>query len=411
MQQRSSSIKSQAINDALAELEREGVLDSIQRQRVAERLGAAGETHADRSGRVAAIIASMGGVLVAAGILYLVGYNWEELTKPVKLTLIFAIWGGLHVAGFVLAHRPGKYPRVGTALLATAVLSYGGAIALIAQIYNLSPKYPWSILLWALLNLPLVLLARSVLLLSIVSTLFVVWCFWHAGVHLEDLFPSADERLVFPLLLLSLGLGALMAAFGGRAERTRFATFQPYLRALGRVLALAAIYILSFDFMPKAWGIPVTESWTQRWSSTLSHQLLPFAIASAAAWLCMTVRLTPGAGAKAQSTAVWIGVTGLLVAAHFTLWPAGLFLFANLMLLVAVGLLIQAGVREGRAADINLGLGLFILWLVSRYMEYLWDKLEAATAFIGLGTLLLVGGFYLEKRRKHWIATSQRAAP
>jgi hypothetical protein len=355
-----------------------------------------------------AIVAGMGATLVGAGLLYLIGYNWEELGRPAKLGLIFFIWGGLHFAGYRLARSPGNYPRLGLALTAIGVLSFGGAIALIAQIYNLSAKYPWSILIWGAFNLPLVLLSGSVLILMIVSGLLLVWCFWHTGVHLDEVFPSWDDRLLYAQFLMSLALGGLTAAIAGQCAGTRFEHFRAPLRELARLLALSAIYILSFD----TWRESSRSAWskigTDEWISSMPQLLLPFAIVSAAAWLCITARVSRPGGARAQRTALWIALAGLFFTLHFAFWPRGMFFSANLFLLAAVGLLVQVGVREGRAGDINLGLGLFVVWLISRYIEYLWDKLEAASAFIGLGLLLLIGGFFLEKRRKQWIAASKR---
>jgi uncharacterized membrane protein len=76
--------------------------------------------------------------------------------------------------------------------------------------------------------------------------------------------------------------------------------------------------------------------------------------------------------------------------------------------LAVIVVLVHGGVQHGRTGDINFGLLLFAVWLVSRYFEYLWHKLGAATAFIGLGILLLAGGFLLERQRKRWIASSRR---
>lgn len=389
------------------------MLDQGQRERVAARLLSLEESPADRSGRVVAIIAGMGAALVGAGLLYLVAYNWEALTKPVKLGLIFAVWGGLHFAGYWLTHSPGRYPRLGTALTAIGVLSFGGAIALIAQIYNLSAEYPWAMLLWAAFNLPLVLLSRSLLILTIVTGLFITWAFWHTGVYLEHLSRPTywEERLFYAFLLLGLGLGAFLAAIAGQCSATGFDYFKGLLRTVARLLALGAIYALSFDTFDHLSSSSWADVGGEDWRSSMPRLMLPFAIVSAAAWLCMTARVSRPGGAAAQRTALLIAIAGLFFALHFVLAPQWMYLSANFALLAAVGLLIQGGLREGRALDINFGLLLFAVWLVSRYFEYLWDKLEAAGASIGLGVLLLAGGFFLEKRRKQWMASIKRGTP
>ena len=102
------------IDAALAELERDGTLSAQQRAAVADRLD-----RALREGRgldFTAIVATFGALLVAAGLLYLIGYNWELLPKAAKLALVFGIWIALHGAGWALAEHPGTHPRVGRAL-------------------------------------------------------------------------------------------------------------------------------------------------------------------------------------------------------------------------------------------------------------------------------------------------------
>ena len=181
-------------------LEREGVLSAEQSEVVGARLRSASESEEGRSGRVVSAIGGIGALLLGAGVLYLVAYNWDQLARASKLALIFATWLGLHTAGYRLGRDPGHYPRLGMALSAAGVLAFGGAIALLAQIYNLSAKYPWSVLLWWTLNLPLVLVSGSLLLLLVVTGLFVVWSFWHAGVYLDslDTLWSHSELLAAP---------------------------------------------------------------------------------------------------------------------------------------------------------------------------------------------------------------------
>src|SRR6185295_12168026 len=128
----------------------------------------------------------LGGILVAAGVLSFVAMNWEELGKAAKLALIFGTLGALHYGGYRFAVKPGHRPGLGHALTAAAMLTFGGAIGLVAQIYHLSATYPNWLLAWWVLTLPFALLSSSRKLLLIPLALFVWWVHWHAAVWMEQ---------------------------------------------------------------------------------------------------------------------------------------------------------------------------------------------------------------------------------
>src|SRR5258706_11300092 len=93
----------------------------------------------DAAAKIAKLVAWLGGLLVGAGIVALIGLNWDALGKWTKLALVFGTLIGLHAAGWRLQvakdDGPGRWPGVGVALSGAALLGFGGAIALVAQIY------------------------------------------------------------------------------------------------------------------------------------------------------------------------------------------------------------------------------------------------------------------------------------
>jgi hypothetical protein len=243
-----------------------------------------------------------------------------------------------------------------------------------------------------------------VLILVVVAVLFLIWSFVHAGVYLDSLSTGWDTNEVLGIALLGLALAAFLAALGAQCASTSRPQFASPLRWLARLVGLGSLYALSFEDLydwdsPWLQGLAATD-----WRASLPGLLLPFAVASAAAWLAIFARRTP------STSPVWMALLGLAFAAQIAVWPAGGVLTANLLLAIVVVVLVRNGLRAGRAADVNLALALFALCLVTRYFEYLWDKLEAAYTFMGLGVLLLVGGFFLEKRRRVWVAASREAA-
>jgi uncharacterized membrane protein len=63
--------------------------------------------------------------------------------------------------------------------------------------------------------------------------------------------------------------------------------------------------------------------------------------------------------------------------------------------------LIARGVERRMPFSINLGIAGFLLVVITRYFEYLADRMDnAVLGFIGAGLLLLIVGLWLERRRR-----------
>lgn len=384
------------IHDTLNELEREGVLDPERRAIVAQRIEAALAKKPDRTARVVSILAGMGAVLVGAGILYLAGFNWRDLARATKLSILFATWLALHVAGYRLGISPGRHPKLGHAFTAIGVLSFGAAIGLIAQIYHLTAKYPNAVLVWWLLNLPFVFVTGSTVILLIVEVLFVTWAFWHAGVWLDES-RMLDRHAVAALPLFAIGLGALLASFAGWAAATRRRKFALPLSALATLLALLGAYLLSIRDFQRGFRRDAALDGMQA-----LEFLAPFACAALASLIVLGI--ARWRRARMDREALVMLALGVILAITAAALPDALPFVGNAVLLGAVIAWTFRGVREARAADVNLALCVFAVCVVTRYIEYLWDKLEGAYAFIGLGALLLALGWLVERRRRKWLA-------
>jgi hypothetical protein len=134
--------------------------------------------------------------------------------------------------------------------------------------------------------------------------------------------------------------------------------------------------------------------------------LLPLAFAyllrKSAAWM------------NAVATA-WIFVLSLLPAPwrNASTDTAGIFILQSLgpllwEILGAIGL-IAWGLKEGSKGRVNLGMAGFGLAVIGFYFSELMDKLGRSTSLIGLGVLLLVGGWLLERTRRRLIQRVQGA--
>jgi len=127
---------------------------------------------------------------------------------------------------------------------------------------------------------------------------------------------------------------------------------------------------------------------------------LPALIVAGAALLLLLPALRfATARADAGDTGVILAVTViLLVALHRA--PGIVFVLANAALFIGVFVLILRGVNRGMPLYINLGVVTFLVLVMTRYFEYLAERVDAFPMFIGAGLLLIGVGVWLEKRRR-----------
>jgi uncharacterized membrane protein len=395
------------LSETLAQIEREGGLTAEQRVAVEARLADALGERPDRAGRFVSIVAALGAVLVGAGILCLVGYNWDRLAKIERLAIVFGVWLSVYYAGYRLTESPGRYPRLGRAVTVLGVLCFGAAIGLVAQIYNLSSEYPNWVLAWWALSVPFVLLTGSSALLLVVVVLYLVWILWNTAVWIDHVDGRHDQDLLAAAALAGAGSSILFSSLAALAERFRRSDFAGLLSALARPTAILAAFALSFrdpwiDYSGSGSG--ELRLFQNLHGGLHAQVFVPFALLALSPLLLVAARGEESRDERSDTYALLGGAAVLWLA--LAAWPRGVHVTANALLVVGILGLVYTGVRRGKPGDINWGIAAFVLCVLTRYVEYLWDKLEGAYAFIGVGLLLLLMGWFLERKRRHWIARS-----
>jgi uncharacterized membrane protein len=74
-------------------------------------------------------------------------------------------------------------------------------------------------------------------------------------------------------------------------------------------------------------------------------------------------------------------------------------LFFNFLLFTLEGTLIYYGIQANSSKTANLGIFIFLVHIVTRYFDLLFDLLSGAPLFISMGLLVFACGYVLEKRR------------
>lgn len=112
-------------------------------------------------------------LFLALSLFTLVGANWEELPRAVRLIIVLGILAAVNFSG-VLAQKNGKETQA-TTLFFLGNFCYGAAIVLVAQIYHLGEHMPNGVLLWAVGALALGVATRKSIITLQALILGLVW--------------------------------------------------------------------------------------------------------------------------------------------------------------------------------------------------------------------------------------------
>ena len=156
--------------DELAKWREEGLVSDEAARKIAARydIDLSGEN--ERRSFILKLVAYL---FLALSLFTLVGANWEELPRAVRLIIVLGILAAVNFSG-VLAQKNGKETQA-TTLFFLGNFCYGAAIVLVAQIYHLGEHMPDGVLLWAVGALALGLATRKSIITLQALILGLVW--------------------------------------------------------------------------------------------------------------------------------------------------------------------------------------------------------------------------------------------
>lgn len=147
------------------------------------------------------VMGALGALLIGTGLIAVIGFNWDDFSRPVRLLFAFLPLLAAQFFSFRTLQRGDAAPawiRETTALFQT--LTGGACIALVSQIYNLGGEWPDFLFWWMLLSLPLVWVLRS----SSVAIFYLVCIAIWSVDRIERGAPWHDSPMIYPLLLLGM---------------------------------------------------------------------------------------------------------------------------------------------------------------------------------------------------------------
>ncbi len=328
---------------------------------------------------------ALGGFLLSLGVLLFVAAHWEELTPGSRFALVLLMVAAFPVGGALTSE---KFPALSLTFHAIGTVCLGAGIFLAAQIFNLEANWTNGILLWAVGALIGWLLLgkwpHAMLLALLLPTWLVGRWFYGAGQN-----GDGGGTFVWEGLLL-LSLTYLSARTADHASLERKA-----LASIGGIALFpcAIIAVLTRGELAHHDG---------QHPLTAPGLILPWLVAIGAP-LCLALLLRGRAAWMNGVSAVWVLGLALVAPHRAFLWSdwdvMGFYVWAA----VGAAGLIAWGIAERRRERINLGVAAFALTVLFFYFSSVMDKLGRAESLFGIGVLLLLGGWGLERLRRRLV--------
>jgi uncharacterized membrane protein len=414
-----------------------GVLDEESAGRLRRHYGPLQEGSATR--RLLMVFGALGALLIGSGIVLLLAHNWDELARPTRAGISFALLlAGQAVAGWAL-WRHGNSPAWTESAGIFLPLSLVASIALIDQTYQIASAPEWILLASVVLTIPAMYLLRSRGAAALVWIGIPCWLFatpwfpslpfsrlvglvalvgatapflaWLLRKHIHEprtalvgwvasaclalclvpLAESAGHRLWIPLYagllagLYSLGAGSAVAVTGWRNPLHAFG-------ALGTGILLIA---LSFrDSWRETVAVPRGAEWTLYGAGAVS--LLIAALAGLWAFRFLRGgRLHQAllAAVPLITAACWLsghGERGVLVS----------MVLINVYAFVTGLAICVDGLRRGQLGHANAGLLLMVGIGIMRFVDADLSFVVRGVSFIVLGAGFLAMNVWMLRRRE-----------
>lgn len=389
----------------------------------------------------ASSLALAGALLLGVGVITWFAAHWNEMSKLVKLALVFLALTGSHVAHGLCLTRA-ALPKLAQGMALLSVLFFGAAIMLIGQIYHIDAHFPDGIALWAAGGLLTAWLLGSQPAMVASIALAALWTWyeqfdyqamnwpllgylslaalpilrrewmlaargwgglallWMIGWHAQPWFGTAWDAYahvrLFALQVLGIaGCWALAQASGHAFARA--------VRADFLLAALIGAFVFTFPDFGKHQARPAGE--LAPWLAALAGTAALYAagiVSLVRAGELATERLRIPRGLPVVAGIALASGFALLLAVEVIVPRSGSLpaLAWNALFLGVLYWIGDLGMRHGDRLMVNRAFTGFSIWVLARYFDTFWSLMDRALFFMAGGVLLLAGGGWLERRRR-----------
>lgn len=419
------------LDEELAHWQSDQIVSPDQAEQIRGRYESADEIN-DRKRSVAVqALFAMAALLFGLAVLLLIGFNWDQLSREIKLVVVLGVVTATHLIAFQLRSR-------GSLALSEVVsflgcLLYGAGIWLIAQAFHLEAHYPDGVWWWAVGVLPFALCLDSLLLHILFVGLMGVWSGMEVFgfAHLSPLlllgwwhFPNGAYSL--PLLALP----GLIWAYHRKSDKAIalyvplfawWVMLQAFAMGLGSrsifwIGNVGAILILIAEAhrprdprgVPyRFWGVAMVSGillamgslgfwqsitdWQNAWNAEGTWNGLAVEIIASLVLLCLAAGLLfafrgigafdlrGSAGELDSARRRWFSIILVGSLMFMSIWSlivpspelaSGLpIALANVVTLGMAMYLVKVGEQEERTRPFGAGILMFLLWALIRYID------------------------------------------
>ena len=365
------------------------------------------ETNAASTGRGVVLFSTIGAVLVGLGVILFIGSNWERIGPMLRVTLVLTGYGLVCAAAWGTGVR--GLQRVSESLWFLATLLLGGAIFLLAQIFNFSLTFWQGPFLWLIGTIAMGF-ARQLPVYSVLAVPLAVltlgWLGGGSGWFMDDQLEFlVSERGLTALLAL---IGAGLASLGLLARRVPGWAFAANaLIAWGGVMVAvmlvvssasdqASRYIFSLLFTPKQISIIVGALALTAVACIYGDTNRTGRTVLALTTILLLALIVPSDGKP---------LLGVMFAGNLLLFAVYVVFVFGLALTSA-----WVGVRTLNRHLINIGIASSSIIILVQYFSWTFEMLPTSFAFILGGVVLIVLSVILERTRRAMIARVESAS-
>lgn len=422
--------------EQLPQWEREGLLTADAARTLRER----NAVDDSQPGVAQIIMGSLGALLIGTGLITVIGYNWDDFSRPVRLLFAFLPLLITQLFSFRELQRGAAstaWVRETAALL--QALATGACIAIVSQIYNLGGDWPDFLFWWLLLSLPLVWVLRSQAVAIFYLIGIAVWSVNQAE-HWDVWYHSA---LLYPVLLLglapfwpgwpprwqlgrslqwvaTLSLCVGLAAAADSSVSLRMHTSYVPFSSLVWLWSLTASALLLLPFKADAssdkrrqyphvtvsgfilLALSFAASFSDFSSGTLSK--LEMVMTMPWAWVCLTLVGLFALPAIRQQRWALLGVSSLSLSPLLALLAGSraepILPWIMTLHLLGLGILLIALELAGRRGAPRLGATLICVLIMARIFESEFSLLIKGLVFIAVGVVFLAFNILMSRQLK-----------
>ena len=380
-----------------------------------------------------------GSILVGLGIILFIASNWQYLSKTAKLGLIFFSIIGFNVLGFYFRFERGNLFKLGEVLFFLGAVSFGAGIWLIAQIFQIPYNYANGLLFWIIGILPMVFLLRSKTILILSSILLPIWlgvvisksplrpvysfflllavivylsyrqrlkvplfisilsmAFWlshYLGIHLVNIKTrcySMNVALLYANMFISYGF--ILYSLGmSRLRNMNIRGFFIFYKLIAIIFILISNYSLTFAHYYEAQVYKICSPVIVIYIFYLSSIIILSRYAKN--------KIREESNKEARIILLFLIIQSIFM--HFGfLGGTAISIFYNVILFAEIIVFMYLGYLLREESIFRLTLYIFALNILTRYFDTFWKILPRSIFFIIGGLILLIGGVYMEKKRK-----------